>query len=271
MAEPKSHQLGRLVRETAVDLFNTHGRLEEAKRINGIIDKFFAAIPELAAQANEDAERLAELDVELAEKTESERRFNDEIRYSAEIGTIFRKRVDMDATSLKFDGQSVQLGNAQAIRWGATRKSVNGIPTGTDYVVSVRDNEQSIVISFGNGAIFENLVPRLWRTAGVAVLLSFLSRLVEGQSLTVGAARVTDGSIAFSYNKGWGRKEDAELNWFDCQVWSENGEFCISHRENKKMRVSLSYRDVENVHVLEHMIRATFTNGSGLLSDCLKG
>ena len=270
MAEPRSHQLGRLVRETAVDLFNTHGRLEEAKTINGIIDKFFAAIPELAAQANEDAERLAELDAELAEKAQAERKFNEEIRYSAEIGTIFRKRVDMDATKLTFDGVTVQLGNAQAVRWGATRKSVNGIPTGTDYIVSVRDAEHSLVIQFGNGAIFENLVPRLWRTAGVAVLLTFLSRLMEGHSLNVGAARVTDSSIAFTYNKGWGRREDVELSWSDCQVWSENGNFSIAHRENKKMQVSLSYRDVENVHVLEHMVRGTFKNGSGVLSECLR-
>jgi hypothetical protein len=271
MAEPKSNQLGRLVRETAVDLFNTHGRLEEAKRINFIIDKLFAAIPELAAQANEDAERLSELDAELAEKVEAERVFNEEIRYSAEIGTIFRKRIDIDAATLVFDGVSVQLGNAQGIRWGATRKSVNGIPTGTDYIVSVRDLEHSIVIQFGNGAIFENLVPRLWRTAGVTLLLSFLGRLMEGESIKVGAATVTDGTVAFSYNKGWGRREEAELNWSDCQVWSENGSFYIAHRDNKKMQVSLPYRDVENVHVLEHMIRGTFKNGSGVLSDCLGG
>jgi hypothetical protein len=271
MAEPKSNQLGRLVRETAVDLFNTHGRLEEAKRINFIIDKFFAAIPELAAQANEDAERLSELDAELAEKVEAERVFNEEIRYSAEIGTIFRKRIDIDAATLVFDGVSVQLGNAQGIRWGATRKSVNGIPTGTDYIVSVRDLEHSIVIQFGNGAIFENLVPRLWRTAGVTLLLSFLGRLMEGESIKVGAATVTDATVAFSYNKGWGRREEAELNWSDCQVWSENGSFYIAHRDNKKMQVSLPYRDVENVHVLEHMIRGTFKNGSGVLSDCLGG
>ena len=269
LAETKSHQLGRSVRETAVTLFNDHGRLDEAKKINVVIDKFFAAIPELAAQADEDAERLAELDAELTEQRETERRFNEEIRYSAEIGTIFRKRIDVDASRLTYDGVSVELGDARTIRWGATRKSVNGIPTGTDYIVSVRDSQRSVVIEFGNGVIFENLVPRLWRTAGVVILLNFVSRLTEGQSVSVGSARVTDASVAFSYNKGWGRREDVELAWSDCRVWSENGEFYIANSENRKMQVSLSYRDVENVHVLEHLVRGAFKNGSSNLSDCL--
>jgi hypothetical protein len=243
--------------------------LEEAKRINVVIDKFFAAMPEVAAQANDDAERLAELDAELADQRESERKFNEEIRYSAEIGTIFKKRVDVDARKLTYDGVTVALPDAQGIRWGATRHSVNGIPTGTDYIVSVRDSQRSLSIQFRNGTIFENLVSRLWRTAGVIILLEFANKLSSGQTLTVGSARVTDASISFSYNKGWGRTELVELDWSDCRVWTADGHFCIGHRDNKKMQVSLSYRDVENVHVLEHMVRGAFNKGSGILSDFL--
>jgi hypothetical protein len=49
------------------------------------------------------------------------------------------------------------------IRWGATRHSINGIPTGTDFMMMIGDGRKTINMTIRNSKVYGNLVDRIWR------------------------------------------------------------------------------------------------------------
>ena len=63
--------------------------------------------------------------------------------------------------------------------------------------------------------------------------------------------------------------EDVTLSWDQVQIWETPGCFVIGSKTDRKIASSLSYLDVDNVHVLENMIRAFSKNSKPNLSSLL--
>ena len=66
-----------------------------------------------------------------------------------------------------------------------------------------------------------------------------------------------------------GSAESVLCGWDEIHVWSANGSFVIGSKNDKKTYASLPYLRVENVHILEQVIRVGFKRGVSRLSDLL--
>ena len=152
------------------------------------------------------------------------------------------------------------------MRWGGLRRSVNGIPTGTNYLIVWRDGRRIANVDFQNAAIFEEFTSRIWNTVGNQILSATVDTLRTGTKLRFGSALVGNTSVVLKRKKLFG-EEDVEFPWSDVTVSTADGSFIISGPNGSKASAALSYCDVENVHFLEALIRHAFKNGVVTLSN----
>jgi hypothetical protein len=153
------------------------------------------------------------------------------------------------------------------VRWGAVRKSVNGIPTGTTFTIAFGDNHSEAVCDSASEHTFTKFVDKLWRAVGVRILTVMLQSLKDGKRLSFGTAVLQDDSITLMKHKFFGSNEPVRCSWQDVQVWSADGSFYIGSKADKKTYVGLSYINDANTHILEQAIRMGFKKGINRLSE----
>jgi hypothetical protein len=252
-------RLGIMIRELAVDLYNEHDLADEARRITALLASHFAALPRLMAKVAQDAQALEGFAAE-AEKRDAE------IAYAAEIGTFKKTRLAINSTTLEWKGEKYAVNRIRSARWGAIRRSVNGIPQGTDYLIAWSDGERTATIDFGNGAIYEAFVERLWRVLAKPMLSTLVEGLRSGREYDFGGAVIRDDGVTLPSTKFFG-DQPTRFNWGEVTIGTANGSFVINGPAKAKASVSLSFRDVPNVHFLETLVREAFKNGHTQLSN----
>ena len=188
-----------------------------------------------------------------------------ELAYAADIGTFGKTRLAISARELEWKGQHFPLAQIRSARWGAVRKSVNGIPTGTDYLIAWSDGHRSATVEFRNSTIFEAFISRLWRALAEQIFNSIIEQLRAGRELQYGSAIVKDRSVILRRKKFLG-DEPAEFGWGDVSVSTADGSFVISGPKGSKASGAMSYRDVNNAHFIEALVQLAFKNGSLQLS-----
>ena len=122
--------------------------------------------------------------------------FERSLHYSAEIGAVFKSRVQISADGFFWKDQKFKLEDVTRLRWGGTKHSVNGIPTGTTYDILVATPHASASLNFRGEAIFTAQVDRLWRGVGVRLLYSYAEYLKKGGRLTFPGAVIEDEAMA---------------------------------------------------------------------------
>ena len=155
-----------------------------------------------------------------------------------------------------------------AVKWGAVSRSVNGVPTGTDYTIAVGDNRSSAVIETRKGDIFSNFTDKLWRAGCVRLLTETLEALKSGECISFGGAVIDDRGVQLTNHKFLG-DEPAYRNWWQVTYGSAGGSLEITAQDDKKVYVSLPYLTTPNAHILEAMIRLSFKKWTGRLSGLL--
>ena len=165
-----------------------------------------------------------------------------------------------------------------ALRWGAVRNSVNGVPTGTTYTIGFTNslssyglnNSGGTVITLKDEKVFNGFQNALWRAVGIRILINTLKNLDEGEKINIGNFIVDDAGVTLLKHKLFGSIERVRLGWFDVVVSSNNGEFIIRSKHDKKIYSSASYINDWNTHIIEMIIRGAFDKGVRNLSDFMK-
>lgn len=271
LSHDASHEIALSVRSLAVDLFNERGMLEQANRITTFLQEIFAEVPEVSERVAEDSEALEEI-AEQRQKSEAERReWERALTYSVNVGTVFKAILAISPDGVWWKNQHFPLDAVTRVRWGAVRKTVNGIPAGTTYTVAFGDNRAEAVAEFSNETVFGNFVDRLWRAVGVRLLVEMLGAFRAGQSLSFGEAVVHDNGVVLTRHKFFGSNEQVSCTWSQVNVWSADGSFYIGAQNDKKVYAGMSYIHTPNAHVIEHAIRAFFKDpAAGKLSELLR-
>ena len=165
-----SHDVAGEIRGLSVYLFNEHGLLDVSKRLTALQQEVFAEIDRVVEQSEEDASALDELAeqrtqflAEMEARADSWRR---EITYEAEIGVVSKKQLRISPDGVQWRGSKIPLEEIKRVRWGATRHSVNGIPTGTTYNIFIGGLRGGASIQLRKQQIYSEFVDRLWKTAG---------------------------------------------------------------------------------------------------------
>lgn len=259
----ESEQMAFLVRDLAIELNNDHNLIAPARRISSMLHEAFAASPQIAGKISEDTEALAQLESESRER-------ENELSYSARVGLFGRNKLSISSAGLEWNGQFYPAESIRSARWGAVRKSVNGVPTGTDYLIAWSDgSRREAVVTFGKGEIFEAMAPRMVKLLILTILNRLFAGLLNGQDLRFGSAVVRDEGVVLNKPRFFG-SDQIEYPWSEVSILSANGNLVISATAEPKAKAEISYRDVQNVHFLEIAIRTIFESGRNRLSEAFR-
>ena len=265
-----SHRVANLVRSLAIHMFNEHGKLDFSQQLTNMLQEVFAEVAERTA---EDADALAEIAEEqlryvegLVNKAEEWRR---EITYEAEVGAIFKDKLRISPEGIEWKGRSWDLDSITRVRWGGTKHSVNGIPTGTTYSIVFGNSSNYTSIELKKEATYSNFIDRLWKAVGVRLLTEYLQGLREGKKYRFGSTIMSDHGMELERKKLFGSNERIFCRWSELVVWNGAGVFCIGKKDDKKLAAAFSYQEEDNIHVLEAVIRMFWKQGGDRLSSLL--
>jgi hypothetical protein len=266
----QSRDLAVKIRSFGVDLHNEHHMQSIPQFITDQLKIKFSILPEFSDRVTDDEEFFKKAREEQVKTDEQKKEFEKEITYSAEVGLLFKEPLKISPSGVQWKHNTFQLDSIDRIRWGATRHSVNGVPTGTTYEIYIGTNTHSgTTINLRNGEIFSDFVDKLWRAVGIRLFVEHLHRFKEGEKIPFGEAIIEDDAVVLQRHKFLYSKEPVRLTWHQTQIWTADGSFVIGGKDDKKVYVALPYLKVANVAVLEHIIRAFFKTGQKRLSSLL--
>ncbi|CAN5304207.1 hypothetical protein BH09GEM1_BH09GEM1_42230 [soil metagenome] len=248
-----SRKMGGAIRSLAVDLYNEHQMLSAARRLTDLLRDVFAELPEFAERLEEDADALEELEAGQAASKDKRRVWAREISYRADIGMVLKDVLSISPDGVSWKGRSYPLDAINRVRWGATRHSVNGIPTGTTYMIGFGDAQSEAVVESRRAEVYEAFVERLWKAVGVRLLLDTLRDLKAGKEWWIAETRIRDDSIIFYRSLAW-KCEPVAVPWSKIRHWDEAGLLKLAVTDEPQLNVTLSYRTTVNAHVLDRIL-----------------
>lgn len=266
-----SSEIAYELRSLGVDLNNEHNMLDQAHRMTELLRELFAELPEVAEKLCEDADAIAGLRRQARDREANNAQWARDVTFKAEIGLVFKDELSISPNGIRWKSSTYPLDSITKVRWGGVCKSVNGIPTGTDYVIGIGDNRTSQVIQLKKESIYSGFIEALWGGVCVRLVFEMISALENGGTLAFGDMKVSDEYVTLVVrHKFMTGEEHVRLPWHDVHVWSANGGFVIGKKDDKKTYGSASYINEWNTHILEHIVRGSFKKGGQKLSDYAK-
>lgn len=269
-----SNTLAYAIRSLAIDLFNEHDQINQSRKLTKLLGEIFSELPEFAERVGQDASTLSDIHTKRtraeAQSKAQEAEWARSITFSADVGVVFKDTLSISSGGIEWKGQTYPLESITAVRWGAVRHSVNGIPTGTDYEIAFATRSGTTFISLRKEATYSGFIEALWRAVCVRLMIEMSEALEAGKVLSFGDMTVEDRYVTLVKHKFLGSNEKVRLSWNDVHVWSTNGEFVIGSKADKKTYGSGSYKDHWNIQLLDHLVRSGFKKGVDKLSDSFR-
>ncbi|MFM0363049.1 hypothetical protein [Paraburkholderia sediminicola] len=267
--DQSSFGLGAKIRSLGITLNNEHSMIELAERTTALVRELFADLPELAEIAGIDAEKLLEIKQSAIDTKRQEDEWESSITFRSEVGLLFKDALSIGPEGIQWKGRTFPLSSITALRWGGVRKSVNGIPTGTDYKIGIGTENGSTLIELKRETTYTKFLDCLWRAVCVRLIVEMTQALKAGKTLSFGSIEVSDTHAHLVRSKLFGFGDPVTLDWGHVHIWSANGKVVMASRDDKKVSGTASYIDHWNAHILEHVVRGAFKKGVGKLSDYL--
>lgn len=269
MEHEQSKALAFEIRNLGIDLFNKHGMLEQAQRVTNLLQEVFSELPEVVDRLDEDAKAIVNLFEAREQGNRQTEQWAKEITFETQIGLVFKDTLRISPSGVEWKGVRHPLESITGVGWGATRNSVNGIPTGTDYFISFCDSRNVTRIQTNREQVFSSFTDKLWKAAGVRLLTEMLEGLRAGKRYQFGDAILDDRGMELTKHHTFRANERVRANWSGLQIWSADGSCHIGVKDDKKAYLALPYQTANNAHVLEAAIRMKFRNDGDQLSSIL--
>lgn len=268
-----SRQVATIVRDLAIHLYNKHEKLEFSQRLTNVLQEVFAEVGGIAERVAEDSKILENIGQQRAKYVEETyqraEEWRREITYEASIGALFQNTFRISPEGIEWKGNKWSLDSITRMRWGGTRHSVNGIPTGTTYSIFLGTRMGIASIELRKQDVYNNIIDRLWKGVGVRMVTEHLEGLRSGKAYNFNSAVVRDQGMDLERKRFFNTNEYIFCPWRDLVLWAEPGYFCIGKQSDNRISVRLSYQDHDNVHVLEAIIRTFWKRGGDRLSSLL--
>ena len=264
-----SKELAQDLRSLAVEIANKYDMYAEAKQITKVVAVFFKELPQFSEIFSEDLTTLEDIIDRKTKSMEEEQQWRDERSCNIEFGTIFKKRFIITPEVIKFKNDQIPTDQVSRVRWGTTvtKHSINYIPTGTTYSYSIwiGNDQYTFHIEPPDENLYNIIVNRLWKSVCIRLINETLRKLSAGEHVVYGNgnAIVNKDGIMLKKHKLFGY-EPYYTEWEDLRIGNGNGTFVISSDSEKKAKAELSYRDTDNVHILETIMRFLWKDGNYL-------
>ncbi|MCJ2026460.1 hypothetical protein [Methylobacterium sp. J-067] len=257
------------IRGLAITLHNEHGWHELPARITSFLEQNFPRLSEFRDAVAGDADYLRQAAEQRRKAEEETQEFESSMNYTAAVGRLFKDTVAISIQAIEWQNKRFPLDAITRIRWGGTRHSVNGIPTGTTHMILVGDAANAMTITMRDQTVFSNLTDRLWKTVGVRLMVENLRRLRDGGTIPLPGGAIRDDGALLTRRKFLGSGEPVMVPWSQVRIWNQDGNLVLAKDDERKVQAILSYQNHDNTHVIEAMIRASFRNGHARLSQLL--
>jgi hypothetical protein len=240
----------------------------EAKQITKIVAELFKELPQFSEKVSEDISELENIIKSKERSKKDEAQWRAECSLDVEFGTILKKRFTITPEMVRFKNEQIATNEVTGVRWGATatKHSVNFIPTGTtySYSINIRSSNKAIHIEPSDQGLYNMITERLWKVVCVRLLQDTLKRLSDGCSVNFGNmdAVVTKDGITLKKHKIFGRAEPYSAKWEELSIRNGNGTFVVECSKDKSIGAELSYKDIDNVHILERLLRFLWEDGN---------
>lgn len=269
LTHDESQDLAFTARGLGIHLFNKHDYLDDAKLMSEAIQELFSEVAAVSDKVEEDIEALDDIAIDRAERqkneAESEAEFAREITYSTEFGLIFKDKFRISPEGFDYKGSLIPLDQITGVRWGAVKKSTNGIPTGTDYYFAYGTKTSSVLLQ-PNQHQYQAIIQRAWRAVCIRILLGWMADWSKGRKVTIAGVDVSDDGLVLRRGRFLKEDELKFFTWFEVSKGAHNGALNFYGKPDKKFTTSFSYKDDWNVHILDFAIDKIWEGKASKLS-----
>ena len=194
-----SNEIYGLIRNLTLNLTNEHDLFEISKRLTILQQEVFAEDDRILERTEEDIDSLDDLlkikTERLEDAEKDEEKFRKNITYSAKIGRIFQDTLSISPEGIHWKGKFTKLGDITSIKYGATRHSLNGIPTGTTFTATFNEGRRVTKIEHNKKDIHGNFVNSLMNSVGIRLLTEMINGLRDGKEYRFGELKLTDTGV----------------------------------------------------------------------------
>lgn len=265
----QSQDLAFTARGLGIDLFNKHDYLDGAKLMSEALQELFSEVVAVSDRVDEDIEALDRIATERAERQKKEAanqaEFARDVTYETEFGLIFKDKFRISPSGFDYKGSLVSLDEVTGVRWGAVRKSTNGIPTGTDYYFGYCTKTTSVLLQ-PNQNQYQAIIQRAWRAVCIRILLAWIDEWNNGRKVHIQGVEVADDGLALRRKRILKDDETRFFTWGDVSKGAHNGYLNFYGKPDKKFTASFSYKDGWNVHILDFAIDKIWEGKASRLS-----
>jgi hypothetical protein len=259
------------VRALTLFLANEHGLHEESKRISEVMSEVFEELPQVTDRLANDISVLDEIISKKGKAKAEYDQWKRDISLDLRIGKLLKNRLVISPEGVFYNSIKMPLEEIPRVRWGVLAHYVNGIPTGKNYTVWIGTNtelckiecSESLELSGTSRQRFETITDKLWKAVGVRLFGEMLQLLSKTDGIRIGEIFVDKNGILLKKRKFLG-SEPFYARWEELTIGNGQGSFVISAATEKKATASLSYRDSDNVHILEAVMRFLWKDGNYL-------
>jgi len=255
------------LRNLGIFLANELGLHHEAKEISDIMSDVFKELPDFSEKVSEDIAILDDIIDQKEQQIADYEKWKKEISLDIDIG---KDRLSISAEYISYKKQSIVLKDVTKIRWGIYKRYTNyvrnqrqytiwlGTPRSTMEIECVRFLEKDSKVE----QRFTLIVDKLWKAVCARLFSDILTKLSSGEKIRFGEALVDSNGVSLKRHKWIGTDEPFYSRWEDLTISNGSGTFIISSSNEKKTYAELAYRDVDNVHILEAIMRFLWKDGN---------
>lgn len=258
--DPHSKELAQALRVMAINLAYSYEMRSEVKQITKMVAEIFKELPQVTEEVSEDLIALENFFDRKAKNKEEEEKWREECTLEVELGYFFlKKRLSITPEFVRYKNEQIATTEISRTRWGAVI---------TDNVyrcfILIGNNSKSFHIELSDKNLYNMITERLWKVICVRMIGDTLKQLSDGISITFDndAAIVNKNGITLKKHKVVGHAEPIFCKWEDLAIRNGNGTFIVERANDKSIGTELSYKDVDNVHVLESVLRFLWKDGN---------
>lgn len=123
-------------------------------------------------------------------------------------------------------------------------------------IIRLRESERSLEINFAGladrDAAFSRAMNVVWRGIGVRLVRSALSRLSQGETITLAGINMSDQGVWVQ--GGWTGAPNQLVPWDDLKTYRSNGELTLSSKSNLRYRSDVPNK-AENAMILDSVVQ----------------
>lgn len=263
-----SIQLANEIRDILLFLANENQLHEEALRMSRLMALLFKQLPMFSQSINEDIKALGDI-LERKRNRGVDQKWAKEIELDIVLGKLSKDRLTINAEAITYKGESIPLEEVDRVRWGTFVQYVNGIKSSTSHLVCIGSHRKHFKIECSRNLVggatneenFKLIIDKLWTAVCVRLFNQTLTRIANGEKIRYGTIVVSLEGILLE-KKNFITIEPYLAPWEDLRIGNAAGSFVIESDREKSAKTQLAYRDVENVHILEALMRFLWKDGN---------